>query len=553
MILNKTRLRNAILTFVFCFSLFIPKQLGAQSDGFEIIKNLELIELITLELDKYFVDKPIPGKLMKVAIDAMLMELDPYTVLINESNIEDYRLMSTGQYGGVGAGLRSVNNQVVFSDIFENNPAHKAGIKTGDILLSIDGKSMTGKKPDEASDLLRGPKGTKIQVEIQRPFGTNMTFDITRDEVVIDDVPHFTMVGNGVGYIKLTSFSQRAFISVKTAYDELVKQGMTSLIFDLRGNGGGVLTEAVKIVNMFVPRGQEVVRTKGRIEEENKIYLTESAPVDLNIPVAVLVDGMSASASEIVAGALQDLDRAIIIGSNTFGKGLVQRVMPLKYGSQLKLTIAKYYTPSGRCVQRLDYSSRKDGEAAQAFDESQVTYFKTKNGRKVRDARGVDPDIEIEEGSYSRLTITLLLENVIFDFATKFAHLNANIESADKFKVTDALFLEFKKFISEKNITYSTESEEIMLSLLESGEREKLFTKDSPEYIQLMKIVKASIDRDIEKYKAEIIELLEDEIVARYYFEKGRVINSFKNDKALVEASNILLNADAYKKMLSGK
>jgi carboxyl-terminal processing protease len=239
MILNKTRLRNAILTFVFCFSLFIPKQLGAQSDGFEIIKNLELIELITLELDKYFVDKPIPGKLMKVAIDAMLMELDPYTVLINESNIEDYRLMSTGQYGGVGAGLRSVNNQVVFSDIFENNPAHKAGIKTGDILLSIDGKSMTGKKPDEASDLLRGPKGTKIQVEIQRPFGTNMTFDITRDEVVIDDVPHFTMVGNGVGYIKLTSFSQRAFISVKTAYDELVKQGMTSLIFDLRGNGGG--------------------------------------------------------------------------------------------------------------------------------------------------------------------------------------------------------------------------------------------------------------------------------------------------------------------------
>jgi carboxyl-terminal processing protease len=553
MILNKTRLRNTILTFVFCFSLFIPKQLGAQSDGFEIIKNLELIELITLELDKYFVDKPIPGKLMKVAIDAMLMELDPYTVLINESNIEDYRLMSTGQYGGVGAGLRSVNNQVVFSDIFENNPAHKAGIKTGDILLSIDGKSMTGKKPDEASDLLRGPKGTKIQVEIQRPFGTNMTFDITRDEVVIDDVPHFTMVGNGVGYIKLTSFSQRAFISVKTAYDELVKQGMTSLIFDLRGNGGGVLTEAVKIVNMFVPRGQEVVRTKGRIEEENKIYLTESAPVDLNIPVAVLVDGMSASASEIVAGALQDLDRAIIIGSNTFGKGLVQRVMPLKYGSQLKLTIAKYYTPSGRCVQRLDYSSRKDGEAAQAFDESQVTYFKTKNGRKVRDARGVDPDIEIEEGSYSRLTITLLLENVIFDFATKFAHLNANIESADKFKVTDALFLEFKKFISEKNITYSTESEEIMLSLLESGEREKLFTKDSPEYIQLMKIVKASIDRDIEKYKAEIIELLEDEIVARYYFEKGRVINSFKNDKALVEASNILLNADAYKKMLSGK
>lgn len=553
MTLSKNTIRNTILSISFCFYLVFPKQIFAQSDGFEIIKNLELIELITLELDKYFVDKPIPGKLMKVAIDAMLMELDPYTVLINESNIEDYRLMSTGQYGGVGAGLRSVNNQVVFSDIFENNPAHIAGIKTGDILLSIDGKSMQDKKPDEASDMLRGPKGTKIKVEIQRPFGSKMTFDLTRDEVVIADVPHSTMIGNGVGYIKLTSFSQRAFISVKTAYDDLVKQGMTSLIFDLRGNGGGVLTESVKIVNMFVAKGQEVVRTKGRIEEENKVYLTENAPIDINIPVVILVDGMSASASEIVAGALQDLDRAVIIGSNTFGKGLVQRVMPLKYGSQLKLTIAKYYTPSGRCVQRLDYSSRKDGEAAQAFEETQVTYFKTKNGRKVRDARGVDPDIEIEDGSYSRLTITLLLENLIFDFATKFAHLNSTIESADKFKLSDAVFQEFKIFVAAKNITYTTESEEVMLKLLESGEREKLFTKDSPEYIQLMKIVKASIDRDMEKYKTEIIQLLEDEIIARYYYQKGRVINSFKNDNALVEATSILLNVNAYKKILSGK
>lgn len=553
MTLSKNTIRNTILSISFCFYLVFPKQIFAQSDGFEIIKNLELIELITLELDKYFVDKPIPGKLMKVAIDAMLMELDPYTVLINESNIEDYRLMSTGQYGGVGAGLRSVNNQVVFSDIFENNPAHIAGIKTGDILLSIDGKSMQDKKPDEASDMLRGPKGTKIKVEIQRPFGSKMTFDLTRDEVVIADVPHSTMIGNGVGYIKLTSFSQRAFISVKTAYDDLVKQGMTSLIFDLRGNGGGVLTESVKIVNMFVAKGQEVVRTKGRIEEENKVYLTENASIDINIPVVILVDGMSASASEIVAGALQDLDRAVIIGSNTFGKGLVQRVMPLKYGSQLKLTIAKYYTPSGRCVQRLDYSSRKDGEAAQAFEETQVTYFKTKNGRKVRDARGVDPDIEIEDGSYSRLTITLLLENLIFDFATKFAHLNSTIESADKFKLSDAVFQEFKIFVAAKNITYTTESEEVMLKLLESGEREKLFTKDSPEYIQLMKIVKASIDRDLEKYKTEIIQLLEDEIIARYYYQKGRVINSFKNDNALVEATSILLNVNAYKKILSGK
>lgn len=547
------RLNSTILGILFCLTFLSSKPIHAQSDGFEIIKNLELIELITRELDKYFVDKPIPGKLMKTAIDAMLMELDPYTVLINESNIEDYRLMSTGQYGGVGAGLRMANDHVVFSEIFEDNPAHKAGLKAGDILLSVDGKSLVGKKSDEASDMLKGPKGTKISVEIQRPFGTKMTFEITRDEVVIPDVPHHTMVGNGVGYIKLTSFSQRAFSSVKTAYDELVKQGMTSLIFDLRGNGGGVLTESVKIVNMFVPRGQEVVRTKGRIEEENRVYLTENAPIDLNIPVAVLVDGMSASASEIVAGALQDLDRAVIIGANTFGKGLVQRVMPLKYGSQLKLTIAKYYTPSGRCVQRLDYSNRKDGESAQAIQDEQVTYFKTKNGRKVRDARGVDPDVEIEELSYSRLTITLLLEHVIFDFATKFAHNNASIAAADQFKITEDMYVEFKKFAISKNLTYTTETEDWLKKLLESGEKENLLTKESPEYVQLLKLVQASLERDLDRYRSEIVELLEDEIVSRYYYQKGRVINSFKNDKALVEAISILQNSGNYKKILSGK
>jgi carboxyl-terminal processing protease len=553
MTLSRIIISKIALVFLVSAFLFVSKPSRAQSDGFEIIKNLELIELITRELDKYFVDKPIPGKLMKVAIDAMLMELDPYTVLINESNIEDYRLMSTGQYGGVGAGVRSVKDLVVFSDVFEDNPAQKAGIKAGDFILSIDGKSMQGKKSDEVSDFLRGPKGTKIKVEIERPFVGKMSFDITRDEVNIPDVPHATMIKDGVGYIKLTSFSQKAFISVKTAYDDLVKQGMTSLIFDLRGNGGGVLTEAVKIVNMFVVKGTEIVRTKGRIEEENRVYLTENPPSDLNIPVAVLVDGMSASASEIVAGALQDLDRAVIIGSNTFGKGLVQRVMPLKYGSQLKLTIARYYTPSGRCVQRLDYSNRQDGESAQAIDEAQVTYFKTKNGRKVRDARGVDPDIEIEERSFSRLTITLLLENVIFDFATKFAHQNASIAAADQFKVTPEIYAEFIKFVESKKISYTTESEEILTKLLESGEKEQLFTQNSPEYQQLLKIVKASLERDLDKYRDEIVELLEDEIVSRYYFQKGRVINSFKNDKALVEAIAIVQNQNAYKKILSGK
>ena len=390
---------NKIYLFLFllagCLSMPTSK-LKAQSDGFEIIKNLELITQITRELDKFFVDKPIPGKLMKAAIDAMLMELDPYTVLINESNIEDYRLMSTGQYGGIGALLTNHKEYVAIAEVFEGNPAFESGLRAGDLIVSVDGKSMKNKKSDELSEMLKGPKGSVVNVEVDRPFVGKKNFNVTRAEVEIPDVPHHTLVADGIGYIKLNTFSQKAYSHVKKAYEDLEKQGMKSLILDLRGNGGGVLTEAVNIVNMFVPRGQEIVRTKGRIEEENRAYLTENAPKDLNIPVVVLVDGASASASEIVAGALQDLDRAVIIGSNTFGKGLVQRILDLKYGSKLKLTISRYYTPSGRCVQRLDYSNRKDGESAKAVEDEQVTYFQTKNGRKVRDARGIDPDIQIE-------------------------------------------------------------------------------------------------------------------------------------------------------------
>jgi carboxyl-terminal processing protease len=537
---------------VFCF-VSPYKSVKAQSDGFEIIKNLELIELITRELDKFFVDKPIPGKLMKAAIDAMLLELDPYTVLINESNIEDYRLMSTGQYGGIGALLTNHKEYVAIAEVFEKNPAFDAGLRAGDLILSVDGKSMKNKKSDELSEMLKGPKGSKVSLEVSRPFAGNMTFEITRAEVEIPDVPHHTIVKDGMGYIKLTAFSQKAYSQVKSAYDDLAKQGMKSLILDLRGNGGGVLTEAVNIVNMFVPKGQEVVRTKGRIEEENRVYLTENAPVDLNIPVVVLVDGMSASASEIVAGALQDLDRAVIMGSNTFGKGLVQRVLDLKYGSKLKLTISRYYTPSGRCVQRLDYSNRKDGESAKAIEDEQISYFQTKNGRNVRDGRGVDPDVEIIDPSLSRLTATLFIEQLIFDFATEYAHKNATIAPALSFQITDATFAEFKQFVKARDVKYKTESEELLEKFIATAEKENLLDESSEYYKNVKNAVAASLDRDLDKNKKEIVELLENEIVSRFYFQKGRVMNSFRTDDVLKKAIQTLDNSAEYKKILSGK
>jgi carboxyl-terminal processing protease len=538
---------------LFSLTVLTPfSSVKGQSDGFEVIKNLELIDLITRELDKFFVDKPIPGKLMKAAIDAMLLELDPYTVLINESNIEDYRLMSTGQYGGIGALLTNHKEYVAIAEVFENNPAFEAGVRAGDLIISVDGKSMKNKKSDDLSELLKGPKGTKVKVEVDRPFVGNKFFEITRSEVEVPDVPHHTIVREGIGYIKLTAFSQKAYNQVKSAYEDLEKKGMKSLILDLRGNGGGVLTEAVNIVNLFVPKGQEIVRTKGRIEEENRVYLTENAVKDLDIPIVVLVDAMSASASEIVAGSLQDLDRAVIVGSNTFGKGLVQRVMDLKYGSKLKLTISRYYTPSGRCVQRLDYSNRKEGEDVKAVEEAQVTYFQTKNGRKVRDARGVDPDVEIVEPPYSRLTAFLFLEQLIFDFATEFSHKNKSITTADAFQIDNTIFTAFKVFIADKKIEYKTESEEKLEAFILAAEKEKLLNKNDEDYKKMQKAVTASLERDLEKSKNELFDLLANEIVSRYYFQKGRVINSFRTDDVMKEAIAILENTTRYKKILSG-
>jgi carboxyl-terminal processing protease len=543
---------HKLFILIFTGIVFIGQPIKAQSDGFEVVKNLELIDLIFRNLDMYYVDQPAPGKLMKTGIDAMLEELDPYTNFIPESNIEDYRLMTTGQYGGIGALIRKSGDYVIIAEPYENNPAFKAGVKAGDIILSIEGKSMKDKATDEVSTALKGAKGSTVSIEVDRPGVGKKSFKITRDEIKIPDVPYSGIVAEGIGYIKLTSFTQTAFTEVKTAYDDLKKKGMQKLIFDLRGNGGGLLIESVKIVNMFVPKGQEVVSTKGRIQEENRVYTALEKPVDLDIPVVVLVDEGSASASEIVSGALQDLDRGVIIGQTTFGKGLVQRTMDLKYGSKIKLTIAKYYTPSGRCIQKLDYSNREEGERAKEIEDSLLATFKTKNGRVVKDGRGIEPDIKLDERNFSRLSATLMGENILFDYATQYTLKNPTIADVTAFGLTEKDFQGFKEFALKKEFSYTTASEEMLKRLLEVSKREGYMNEESAEYKAMLELVHPSTERDLDKFKNEIMELLENEIVSRYYFQNGRIINSFKFDESMTEAIKVLSDETRYQQILKG-
>jgi carboxyl-terminal processing protease len=541
---------NNLKTFVLFFALvFYLTNIRAQSNGFEVIKNMELMDLIYQNLDMYYVDNPQPGKLAKVGIDAMLKELDPYTVYYHENDMEDYRLMTTGQYGGIGSVIRKIKGDTYVIEPYEDSPSTKAGLKAGDKILSIDGKNMKGKNSDEVSSSLKGPKGTTIQVEIERD-GKIQLISIIRDEIKLPDVPYSGIVKDGVGYIKLNSFTQTASVDVEKAFTDLKSQGMQELILDLRGNGGGLLIEAVKIVNLFVKKGQTIVTTKGRVAEENRTYKTLANPADLTIPLTILIDENSASASEIVAGSLQDLDRAVIIGTTSYGKGLVQRVYDLKYGSKMKLTIAKYYTPSGRCVQKLEYYDKEDGSKPAQIADSLLKKFKTANGRDVIDGRGIEPDLAIEKNELSRLTGTLYVDNIIFDYATKYTKSHEIIPDAKSFKLSENDYEDFKKYILEQEFSYSTASEEMLKKMKETAEEEGYYSEASGEYEKLLAKVVPSKERDLEKFKSEITELVENEIVSRYYYQKGRIINSFNYDDFVEKAIKILTNPSEYSKVL---
>jgi len=540
-----------IKAVVFFILFGISQNSFAQSNGFEVIKNLEMIDLIYMNLDKYYVDKPKTGEISKAAIDAMLKELDPYTVYYHESNIEDYRLMTTGQYGGIGALIRKTGEYVFIAEPYENMPAQKAGLKAGDKILSIDGRSMKCLDSDLVSDALKGSKGSSFTLEYERPNKGVSTIKVDRDEIKVPDVPYFGMVDDKgkIGYIKLSSFTQTASKSVKNAYEELSSQGMEKIILDLRGNGGGLLIESIDIVNFFVPKNEEIVKTKGRILDENRSYKTRNDPLDIAIPIVVLVDGFSASASEIVSGSLQDLDRGVIIGSTTFGKGLVQRTIDLKYGAKMKLTIAKYYTPSGRCVQKLDYYHKNDGQVDEVSD-SLIKIFYTENGREVIDGRGIEPDIIVEDENLARITAVLMGENIVFDFATNFSQNNPEIDPAKEFKISDKVYKDFKDYVLKQDFEYKTATQEYLERVLEAAKQEGYDQKIDGEFKALQKVVSASKEDDLDLFERQIKKLLANEIVSRYYYQEGRVLNAFQDDQPLKKAIEVLNDQSQYESIL---
>lgn len=521
---------------------------------FEISKNLDIFTTLYREINTYYVDDTDPGKLMKKGIDAMLESLDPYTNFYSESDIEDYRFMTTGQYGGIGAQIKQKGDYVAIYEPYEGYPAQKADLRAGDVILEIDGKSVKGKKTDDISKILKGTPKTNVKLLIKRE-GEAKTFEkvVMRDEIKIKSVAYYGMYNDHIGYIRLTGFTENAGSEVKEALTNLKsKNNLTALIFDLRNNPGGLLNEAVNISNVFVDKGQEIVSTRGKVKEWDKVYKAINAPIDVNVPVALLVNSGSASAAEIVSGSLQDLDRGVIIGQRTFGKGLVQTTRPLSYNTQLKVTTAKYYIPSGRCIQALDYTHRNEDGSVGKVPDSLITAFKTKNGRVVYDGGGVVPDIIIEPYKPSSIAISLYTKYLLFDYVTQYRLKHTSIPPAREFKVTDADYNDFVAFLSDKDYDYTTKSEKTLQELKDNAEKEKYYEDVKAEFEALKAKMMHNKKEDLVKNKKEIMQMLRDEIVARYYYQSGRVEAEFDYDPEIAKAAEVLNDQKLYASVLNG-
>lgn len=538
-----------VVTALFALTLFSFSQ--TSTNYFEISKNLDIFASVFREINAYYVDDVDAGKLMRKAIDEMLNSLDPYTNYISESEIEDFQFQMTGQYGGIGSQIGQRDDYIMITDPYEGYPAQKEDLRAGDLIIEVEGKSVKGKTSSDISKLLKGSPGTKVTLKLKREGEGELTKTLTREEIRVKNVPYYGMVNEQTGYIRLQSFTNDAGKEVRDAMVELKKnQVLKSVILDVRGNPGGLLHESVNIVNVFVPQGIEVVSTKGKIKESDKVYKTINQPVDTEIPLVVLTNRSSASASEIVSGSLQDLDRAVVIGTRTFGKGLVQNTRPLSYGTQVKITTAKYYTPSGRCIQALDYSHRNEDGSVGSVPDSLKKEFKTKNGRKVFDGGGVDPDIAIAIKPFSKITESLLTKQLIFDYATYYRSKKSSIAPAKEFVLTDADFQDFKNYISKKEYDYTTASEKALEDFKKKAEEEKYFDAVKTQYDALRQNLTHDKQADLDKNKAEIMELLQEEIARRYYYQKARYETSFTTDDDIQEALKLFKDTARYQQIL---
>jgi carboxyl-terminal processing protease len=547
----KRRMCRFLLLLTILLS-FCHVKIKAQND-FEIAKNVDIFVSVLKELNAKYADEINPGDLTKSAIDAMLSNLDPYTVYYPDYQIEDVRMMTTGQYGGIGALIHQNGDYVVISEPYEGTPAQESGLRAGDKFLKINGKSAVGKNSDEISSVLKGEPGSTLTVEIER-YGESkpLVFTLKRKEIKLPNIPYFGLIDNETGYIKLDQFMEKSGTEVREAFNKLKADGMKALILDLRGNGGGLLNEAVNIMNIFVDKGVVITETKGKLQEAIQKHVTQLPVLDKSIPVVVIVNETSASASEIVSGAFQDLDRGVIVGKKTFGKGLVQNIVPLSYNSSLKITISKYYIPSGRCVQNVDYFS-KDSLPQRHIPDSLARPFKTKNGRIVYDKGGIEPDVITPDTAASNLLVALAYNNLIFDFATQYRQKHDAIGKAQDFKVDDKLYEDFINFLKDKQYNYNSETETLLKELKEAAVREKYFSKVEPLYKEMKDKIEADKKSDLMRYKDEIEQYLASEIVARYSYQKGRIINNLMNDPDIATARNLLSDKASYNKILSGK
>ena len=515
--------------------------------NFEVAKNLDIYHTLFRELNMFYVDEVNPNKLVKTSIDEMLQSLDPYTNFISEDQMEDFRFMTTGEYAGIGALISKQNDKIIIAEPYEGFPAHKFGLKAGDILLEVEGKQTSNMDTEDVSNLLKGPAKKPVKIKAQRP-GDKKPFEVEviREKISIAAVPYYGMIDNKTAYIRLSNFTAECSKEVKDAFLELKKNKPESLILDLRSNPGGLLLEAVKIVNMFVPKGEEIVSTRGKVKQWDKTYTATESPLDTVINIAVLTNSNSASASEIVAGAIQDLDRGVVVGTRTFGKGLVQTTRDLSYNTKLKVTTAKYYIPSGRCIQALDYTHRNEDGSVGNVPDSLISEFTTKKGRKVYDGGGVVPDVKIEPDQLSNLSIALITRYLIFDFATQFSNKNESIASPEEFKITDDIYSQFTAFVKENKFEYESESKEILEELVKSAKEEKYFGLAETEFEALKTKLEPNLDKDINQFSEEIKELLEDEIVSRYYYQKGAIRAAINDDKGILKAIETINSSTAY-------